>query len=295
MLCSPPIILLDEPSKGMDPESKRFMWSMINKLSKINRKSSVILTTHLMEEAETLCKRMGIMVKGEFVCLGTAEEIKNKYGYGYELNIKIKPLSEDLEEELFFSKYNIDKRMKVNKNNIENILKLISKTNYIDEIKVGRLGEKLIKRIEKSDDISINSLLSWIFYVQNALKFINYGKDNFEEIMVEENIGNSFVFKMKKKKENNKSIGYLFSLFETYKEECYITEYSLQQTSLEEIFNKFAENYYFQLKEDLNTEIKPEYVDNNIIDDEIMTKSPQLKIKKYIINEEIAKKLLSNE
>ena len=113
--------------------------------------------------------------------------------------------------------------------------------------------------------------------------------------MVEENIGNSFVFKMKKKKENNKSIGYLFSLFETYKEECYITEYSLQQTSLEEIFNKFAENYYFQLKEDLNTEIKPEYVDNNIIDDEIMTKSPQLKIKKYIINEEIAKKLLSNE
>ena len=84
MLCSPPIILLDEPSKGMDPESKRFIWDIIHKLSTTKRKPSIILTTHSMDEAETLCKRMGIMVNGEFVCLGKADEIKNKYGYGYE-------------------------------------------------------------------------------------------------------------------------------------------------------------------------------------------------------------------
>ena len=118
----------------MDPEARRFMWSIIHKLSTMARKSSIIMTTHSMDEAETLCKRMGIMVNGEFVCLGKANEIKNKYGYGYELNIRIKPLSDDLEEKLFLNKYNLDKKIKVNMNNIEDILEQINKKNYMDEL-----------------------------------------------------------------------------------------------------------------------------------------------------------------
>ena len=95
MIGNPQIILLDEPSLGMDPESRRFMWSIIHKYLTKGKQSSIILTTHLMDEAETLCKRMGIMVNGEFVCLGTANEIKEKYGYGYEINLKIKPMEEN--------------------------------------------------------------------------------------------------------------------------------------------------------------------------------------------------------
>ena len=71
-LCNPPIVLLDEPSTGMDPEARRFMWSVIHKISTKGKKASVIMTTHSMDEAETLCKRMAIMVNGEFVCLGKA-------------------------------------------------------------------------------------------------------------------------------------------------------------------------------------------------------------------------------
>ena len=84
--------------------------------------------------------------------------------------------------------------------------------------------------MNKLNGISINYLLSWIFYIQNAIKFINSGKNNFEEIIIEENMENNFLFKMKKKNENNKSIGFLFGLFETYKDECFITEYSLKET-----------------------------------------------------------------
>lgn len=61
---NPPIILLDEPSAGMDPEARRFMWSVISKLSQKREKCAVILTTHSMEEAEALSTRMGIMVTG---------------------------------------------------------------------------------------------------------------------------------------------------------------------------------------------------------------------------------------
>jgi ATP-binding cassette subfamily A (ABC1) protein 3 len=73
----PPIILLDEPSAGMDPEARRFMWSVVAKISsqakKGGKKSSVILTTHSMEEAEALSTKMGIMVRGGiFKCLGSS-------------------------------------------------------------------------------------------------------------------------------------------------------------------------------------------------------------------------------
>ena len=292
MLCSPPLILLDEPSKGMDPKSRRFMWSIIHKLTTTARKSSIIMTTHSMDEAETLCKRMGIMVNGEFVCLGKANEIKDKYGYGYELNIRIKPLSEELEEKLFFNKYNIDKRLKINMQNIENILKQINKINYMEEIQEGRLGEKLLKYMDKSNEISINSLLSWIFYVKNAIKFMNYGKDYFEKIIIEESMDNTFLFKMKKKEENNKSIGYLFGLLESYKEECYITEYSLQQTSLEQIFNKFAEIQDSQLKERKSIEVKTGNVENIAMDADIRRRT--IRFPKIILTEELFSQLLND-
>ena len=292
MLCNPPIILLDEPSTGMDPEARRFMWSIIHKMSTMGRKSTIIMTTHSMDEAETLCKRMGIMVNGEFVCLGRAHEIKNKYGYGYELNLRIKPMSEELEDELYFNKYNIDKNIKVTRQNLENILEQINKKNYFYEIKEGRLGEKLIRDMEKSNGISISALINWIFYVQNAIKFVNSGKNNFEEIIVEENMENSFLFKMKKKEDDNKSIGYLFGLFEKYKDECYITEYSIQQTSLEQIFNKFAENQGSQLKERISAIVEPGDVENIAMDSIQRTKT--FKYEKIIVNDNLIQNLLED-
>ena len=70
---NPPIILLDEPSAGMDPEARRFMWQVVAKISQQRKKSAVILTTHSMEEAEALSTKMGIMVKGGvFRCFGSS-------------------------------------------------------------------------------------------------------------------------------------------------------------------------------------------------------------------------------
>lgn len=72
LLGNPPIILLDEPSAGMDPEARRFMWTVVKKISD-QKTSAVLFTSHLMEEAEFLSTKMGIMVKGGiFKCFGTA-------------------------------------------------------------------------------------------------------------------------------------------------------------------------------------------------------------------------------
>jgi len=49
MLGNPPIVFLDEPSTGMDPKARRFMWSVISRITTKRKRSSVILTTHSME------------------------------------------------------------------------------------------------------------------------------------------------------------------------------------------------------------------------------------------------------
>ena len=91
LIGSPPVILLDEPSAGMDPAARRFMWSILQQQRQIST-SSIVISTHSMDEAETLSTKMGIMVKGGILkCLGSAQHIKNKFGMGYIVEIKLSP------------------------------------------------------------------------------------------------------------------------------------------------------------------------------------------------------------
>ncbi|XP_034020928.1 phospholipid-transporting ATPase ABCA1-like [Thalassophryne amazonica] len=83
----PPVIFLDEPTTGMDPKARRFLWDCI--LSVIKEGRSVILTSHSMEECEALCTRMAIMVNGRFKCLGSIQHLKNRFGDGYTVIIRV--------------------------------------------------------------------------------------------------------------------------------------------------------------------------------------------------------------
>ncbi|XP_039611267.1 ATP-binding cassette sub-family A member 13 isoform X2 [Polypterus senegalus] len=83
----PQILLLDEPSSGMDPKSKRHLWKII--LDEVKEKCAVILTSHSMEECEALCSRLAIMVKGSFRCLGTLQHIKDRFGKGFTIRMHL--------------------------------------------------------------------------------------------------------------------------------------------------------------------------------------------------------------
>lgn len=83
---NPSIVFLDEPTTGMDPGARRFLWNCI--LEMIRGGQSVVLTSHSMEECEALCTRLGIMVNGRFQCLGSAQHLKNRFGSGYTLTLR---------------------------------------------------------------------------------------------------------------------------------------------------------------------------------------------------------------
>ncbi|KAK7158970.1 hypothetical protein R3I94_005341 [Phoxinus phoxinus] len=98
MIGCPPLVLLDEPTTGMDPHSRRFLWTAI--LSIIRDGRAVVLTSHSMEECEALCTRLAIMVNGTFKCLGTIQHLKYKFGGGYVVTMKIKAAKAGLTPDL---------------------------------------------------------------------------------------------------------------------------------------------------------------------------------------------------
>ncbi|KAM9795719.1 phospholipid-transporting ATPase ABCA1 isoform 1-T1 [Syngnathus typhle] len=87
LIGAPPVIFLDEPTTGMDPKAKRFMWNCILCFTKEGR--AVVLTSHSMEECEALCTRMAIMVNGRFQCLGSVQHLKNRFGDGYTIILRL--------------------------------------------------------------------------------------------------------------------------------------------------------------------------------------------------------------
>lgn len=88
-LCgNPKLVLLDEPSSGLDPEARREIWDIIND-ARVGR--SFVITTHNMEEADILCSRIAIVTRGKLACIGNQQFLKNKFGKGYALNVTCKP------------------------------------------------------------------------------------------------------------------------------------------------------------------------------------------------------------
>ena len=95
----PRILLLDEPSTGVDPESRRNMWKNIINLKKKKFHFNMILTTHSMEEAEILTDRICWLKSGSIVTIGNPEKLKMLLSVGYNLHIKFVHLSNEANSE----------------------------------------------------------------------------------------------------------------------------------------------------------------------------------------------------
>lgn len=89
IIADPPIIFLDEPSAGLDPNTRKGLWQLITSLREPHR--CIVLTTHSMEEAETLCSRLGVIAEGKLRCLGTGLHLKRKFGTGYTIEVSLTP------------------------------------------------------------------------------------------------------------------------------------------------------------------------------------------------------------
>ncbi|CAC5402030.1 ABCA2 [Mytilus coruscus] len=171
----PPIIFMDEPTTGMDPFSRRFLWDLILSLVKDGR--SVVLTSHSMEECEALCSRLAIMVNGNFRCLGSIQHLKNRFGDGYTFSIRLKGPNYERSKQMvenYIRRNLADAVLK------EHHFNMLQYGIGIDQVTVGDIFRKM-EEIEKDMDIEDYSVS------QNTLDnvFINFVKQQVE--LVEQN------------------------------------------------------------------------------------------------------------
>jgi ABC-2 type transport system ATP-binding protein len=95
LLHEPKILFLDEPTVGLDPQTRRRLWEIIKDLNRNGM--TILLTTHYMEEVEFLCDRIGIMDGGKIMKLGTLAEFRAEYGSG----LVVKQKSDRLDYQFF--------------------------------------------------------------------------------------------------------------------------------------------------------------------------------------------------
>jgi ABC-2 type transport system ATP-binding protein len=98
LIHDPQIAFLDEPTVGMDPQSRHAVWDFIRELEKEGK--TIVLTTHYMEEAEALCDRVGIIDHGKLIALGSPKDLTSKGGVTNLEEIFIKLTGRKIREEI---------------------------------------------------------------------------------------------------------------------------------------------------------------------------------------------------
>ena len=130
----PPIIILDEPTAGVDVDLRKNLWENIRSLRKLG--VTIILTTHYLQEAEELCDRVGIIHKGNLIALDTTENMLNKIQtktLKFEINKRI--VLDDINNKDFNILTNTDSEFKIEYNkqefNIQKIIKLLENQGIV--------------------------------------------------------------------------------------------------------------------------------------------------------------------
>ncbi len=135
LINDPQLVFLDEPTTGLDPKSRRDVWSVIQNLKKLGK--TVFLTTHYMEEAQVLANKVAMIDKGKISAIGSPEELISKYGGLKVLTIKNgdKKLAEALQKKFGHTSIGDDGDVNMKVDNVDELWRVLA---VLTEMKVGR-------------------------------------------------------------------------------------------------------------------------------------------------------------
>eukprot|EP01031_Cornospumella_fuschlensis_P022275 gene22275-27238_t len=288
-IADPPIVFLDEPSSGMDPVARRFMWKVIARMSTLESRCSVMLTTHSMEEAEALCSRIGVMVNGQLQCLGSAQHLKHRFGQGFELTLKLLTPPEEAVHQLLcqlrdarlLTRTGQEKHQSATSPMVDTDIEqkgrdMTEWEHYkLSKASLPAVAQHLgnVSRVSPTqDDVHTTVLLESLFKVEtdqmpasaqsaqvvgsaSALQFAEFWllEDRYDDlvrflntafadraVLIERNSSQTSKYRIQRVEGAHNDLADIFAKFEANKASLSIHEYSVGQTTLEQIFNQFA-------------------------------------------------------
>src|SRR5215510_4530050 len=98
LMHDPEVLFLDEPSAGLDPQTRLLLWELIREYN--GRGKTIVLTTHNMDEADALAERLAIIDHGKIIATGTPKELKSSIPGGYLLRVRFNRIPDGLVEQL---------------------------------------------------------------------------------------------------------------------------------------------------------------------------------------------------
>ncbi|KAG6610238.1 ABCA1 lipid exporter [Phytophthora cinnamomi] len=257
MIGEPSVLVLDEPSTGVDPFSRRLLWDVILEASVQTRRSTVMLTTHSMEECEALCSKAGIMVNGGLRCFGSIPHLKARFGDGFMLECKMEapPLHAvaDLTHLVCDHLQNPgaeETGAQITAAQLAGACAVLGNAKRADNVAVAlstQLGDR------DNGSIDVVSFASW-WLLEDAVQHLDeFLRAHFSGVTLLERQADFCRYKVSDISPETKTeaesdtapqvataLSRMFGLVEDARGRLGIKEYSLSQTSLEQIFNSFA-------------------------------------------------------
>ena len=257
MIGEPSIVFLDEPSTGMDPVARRFMWEVISDIVTKREKCSLILTTHSMEECEALCTRIGIMVGGVMRCLGSAQRLRSRYGHGYQIEIgMVVPdavmVAQVVEAILGTVGKNAatagEADVQLSEAEMNQAMQALGKAHWIPRMTSDGNGADIRASFVSNQWVAAKHLASW-WILEGAFDNIcGFLVGVFDRFVLRERQTSKIRVEVSaflpsanpNTPPQRRKLADMFGAIEPNKQGLLIQEYSIAQTSLEQIFNQFA-------------------------------------------------------
>ena len=256
---NPQIVFLDECSTGVDPVARREIWKMVSDMvSDSNvpqeQRTSVILTTHSMEECEALCPKIAIMGAGNIMCLGSAQQLKSKFGQGYQVEMKIKDVETadkdcveilaGLAEIAGVSEESVIEKgdeIFLNLEKTKQALNEITEDGYLlsllNENDPNGPGYSVLQQAKSATGVDLEEIAEFAVVELRMRSLYDFVNSNYPGNILRERQDTKARYEVSSK---NLRIGEIFAAIEENKDRLMVAEYGVSQTSLEQVFNMHA-------------------------------------------------------
>jgi ATP-binding cassette subfamily A (ABC1) protein 3 len=250
----PQILFLDECSTGVDPVARREIWQLISDMvSGVNvpeeERTSVILTTHSMEECEALCPRIGIMANGRLRCLGSAQHLKSKFGQGYQVELKVSVIDRQDADYIAFTEALVEAKGVESTENEEDVFFNLDETSSVLRTLTGEnflsdmvnadspSGYAVWKDATSELGVPLDSLAAFVTGEIRMRNLDNFVKETYPSRVLRERQDSKARYEVSSK---DIRISGIFASIEENKEKLRLSDYGVSQTSLEQVFNMHA-------------------------------------------------------